>query len=275
MAERLAPVLKYPGSKWRIADWIVRHMPAHDTYLEPFFGSGAVFFRKKPSRLETINDLSGDVTNLFRVIRDAPDRLVAAVEMTPWARAEYDLSYDRDLGELDPVEAARRFLVQCWQSHGSRLNWSNGWRMILQADKGPNTVGYRQWIRLPERILATTSRLKSCQIENRPALDVIAAHRFERVLIYADPPYVLGTRSREQYAHEMADEEHEELLAVLAEHPGPVLLSAYEHPLYRVLEREHDWARVSTRALAEKAKIRTEVLWINPVAAEAIEGRLF
>ncbi len=56
---------------------------------------------------------------------------------------------------------------------------------------------------------------------------------------------------------------------------GPVLLSGYEHALYEELERYSDWARVSTRALAEKAKIRTEVLWINPVAAEAIERRLF
>ncbi len=272
---RIGPVLKYPGSKWRIADWIIRHMPAHDTYLEPFFGSGAVFFRKEPSRLETINDISGDVVNLFRVVRDRPEDLAAAVNMTPWAREEYHASQERDLAELDPIEAARRFLVGCWQSHGSRVDQSNGWRMILQADKGPNTVGYRQWQRVPGRILATASRLKGCQIENRPAVDVIAAHRFERVLIYGDPPYVLGTRSRKQYAAEMTDEEHEELLAVLAEHPGPVLLSAYEHPLYRVLEREHDWARVSTRALADGAKVSTEILWINPVAAEAAGGRLF
>ena len=56
-AGQMKPVLKYPGSKWRLAEWIVSLMPPHKSYLEPFFGSGAVFFKKPPSRIETINDL--------------------------------------------------------------------------------------------------------------------------------------------------------------------------------------------------------------------------
>lgn len=50
-------ILKFPGAKWRMADWIISLMPPHKSYLEPFFGSGAVFFCKPPSRIETINDL--------------------------------------------------------------------------------------------------------------------------------------------------------------------------------------------------------------------------
>ena len=49
---------------------IIGRMPPHTTYLEPFFGSGAVFFNKPRAPLETIGDISGDVTNLFRMIRD-------------------------------------------------------------------------------------------------------------------------------------------------------------------------------------------------------------
>jgi len=50
-------ILKYPGGKWRIADWIISHFPQHKVYCEPFFGSGAVFFSKSPSYIETINDI--------------------------------------------------------------------------------------------------------------------------------------------------------------------------------------------------------------------------
>ncbi|GED58403.1 DNA adenine methylase [Brevibacillus formosus] len=65
-------ILHYPGSKCSMADWIIEHIPEHTTYLEPCFGSGAVFFNKESSALETINDHYGDVENLFKVIRDHP-----------------------------------------------------------------------------------------------------------------------------------------------------------------------------------------------------------
>lgn len=72
-------ILHYPGSKWSMADWIIRHMPEHKTYLEPFFGSGAVFFNKQPSGIETINDMDSSIVNLFKVIRDNPEKLVEGV----------------------------------------------------------------------------------------------------------------------------------------------------------------------------------------------------
>ena len=71
--EEMNCVLKYPGAKNRIAPWICEYIPAHDVYLEPYFGSGAVFFHKVPARIETINDLDGDVVNFFQVIREEAD----------------------------------------------------------------------------------------------------------------------------------------------------------------------------------------------------------
>lgn len=87
------PVLKYPGSKWRLAEWIISLMPEKKSYLEPFFGSGAVFFKKPPSRIETINDLDGEITNLFRCIREKTEELVRAVELTPYSREEYERAW--------------------------------------------------------------------------------------------------------------------------------------------------------------------------------------
>ena len=94
-AADVKPVLKYAGAKWRLADWIIEHFPQHEIYLEPFFGSGAVFFRKAPARLETINDIDGSVVNLFRVLREQPEQLAAMIELTPWARDEYYSSYEK------------------------------------------------------------------------------------------------------------------------------------------------------------------------------------
>ncbi len=88
-------LLRYPGSKQRIAPWIISHMPAHHSYLEPYAGGIAVLLNKEPSRIETINDLDRDVVNLFRVIQDPGTReeLIQRIVYTPYARAEYDASF--------------------------------------------------------------------------------------------------------------------------------------------------------------------------------------
>jgi len=247
-----------------LADWIIGHFPpAYDkmTYLEPFFGSGAVFFSKKPSKVETINDIDAQVINLFRVIRENHEELCRLVEMTPWARAEYEESYEMT---GDPLEDARRFLVRAWQAHGSSLHHRHGWRndTIVESRGTSYTPTWRQ---LPARILAVVDRLKGAQIENRPALELIKRHNHRSVLIYADPPYVHETRSkRRYYAHEMLDEDHIDLLTALNEHEGPVLLSGYENGLYD--EYLAGWHKSATKGFSNSGKDTLEILWLNEKA---------
>ena len=86
-------VIKYPGAKWSLAQWIISHFPSHHSYLEPFFGSGAVLFTKNRSNIETVNDLDDDVVNLFDWIRNDPERLAWAVYWTPYARQIYNQAF--------------------------------------------------------------------------------------------------------------------------------------------------------------------------------------
>lgn len=272
-------VLKYPGAKWNLADWIISHMPAHKVYLEPFFGSGAIFFNKHPVKFETINDLDGDVINLFRVIRERKAELAEAIRWTPWARKEYtDIipalgTMDAIIRTGDPVEDARRFLVRMHMGFGSKTSDRTGWRNDING-AGRGSSNPRVWKGLPAKILAAADRLLDAQIECQPAIPLIERYRRPEVFIYADPPYVLSTRSKRIYAHEMSEQDHIELLAALDAHPGPVLLSGYECPLYD--ERLKHWERRTCRAIAEGGRERQEVLWINPVAAqEVLVPRLF
>lgn len=260
-----SPVLKYPGSKWSLAKWIIGHMPTHHSYLEPFFGSGAVLFNKKPSPIETVNDLDSNVYNLFRLIREQPEKLSSIVAATPYSREEYDRTF-YDAEADNEMENTRRFLVQCWQGHGFRTNgYKNGWKNDVQGRE--KAYALHNWYRLPRWIMETTERLRSVQIENMPAVDLIQRFSYSNVLIYADPPYVLGTRTGKQYKHEMTDQDHIELLETLDKHPGPVLLSGYACPLYD--DMLPHWTRKTTRANAEGGRERQEVLWLNPLAAES------
>ncbi|MED1917254.1 DNA adenine methylase [Bacillus thuringiensis] len=88
-------------------------MPEHRAYLEPFFGSGVVIFNKRPATLETVNDIDGDVVNLFQMIRERPVDLTRMLYWTPYSREEYKAVYDLP---NDDVDRARRFLVKCWQA---------------------------------------------------------------------------------------------------------------------------------------------------------------
>lgn len=256
------PIIKYPGSKWRLADWIVSLMPPHKSYLEPFFGSGAVFFTKPRSRIETINDLDGEIVNLFRVVRDTPEALERAVALTPYSREEYETAWERHkAGDVtDPVELARLTLVRYWQTHGSCRSKKSGWK----NDRAGREYAYevRYWTQLPEWIAAAMGRLKEAQIEQADAVELIRRFNHPEVLIYADPPYVLSTRKQRQYNVEMVDDaQHKALLDALLAHPGPVMLSGYESELYN--DTLQGWTKLHRQTQSECGGARTETLWLN------------
>lgn len=250
-------VLKYPGAKNRIADWICGYIPPHEIYLEPYFGSGAVFFNKTPARIETLNDLDGNVVNYFRVIREHWEELAAQLEMTPYSREEYCRAFEYDPEESD-VERARKFAVRCWMGFGCSNLYQNGFRSSQQRTS-PHKTG--EWRKLPEKLLAASERLKNAQIENLPATELIKRYNTQDVFMYVDPPYLRDTRKKNLYRHEMTDAEHMELLKFLAGHPGKVLLSGYDNDLYNGMLS--GWRKAQKRTRAESGIPRIETLWMN------------
>ncbi len=256
-------VLKYPGSKWRIAKWIISYFPAgyeKMTYLEPFFGSGAVFFNKNRSAIETINDLDGNVVNLFKVIRESPEELARLIKFTPWSREEYRNSYEMT---GDSLEDARRFMVRMWQAMGAKSSGKTGWRNNIQDLNG----NVHQWAtKLPENIIKASCRLRhtnkhQVNIECQPALQLLQRYARPYVFIYADPPYVRSTKSSRIYKCEMTDQDHIELLEILKKHPGPVMISGYESEIYNSILK--GWHIAQKVAQVESGQKRKEVLWMN------------
>lgn len=266
----MKPILKYPGAKWKLADWIITNLPPHESYLEPYFGSGAVFFNKTPARIETINDIDGAVVHFFKTCRNHPDELARAIEMTPWARDEFMAANPRGSTE-DDIERARQFAVKCWMSFGARLETSKSWRHSTGAKVNGGPDNPKLWSRVPGLVYEVAARLKEAQIENRPALDTIAAHNGLQVLIYADPPYLRSTRTLhgDQYRHEMTERDHRDFLNAMLAHTGMAVISGYGNDLYD--DALSEWTVVRQNTVAERGVKRTESLWINPAATKAIE----
>lgn len=251
-------IMRYPGSKWRLARWIVDFFPEHHSYLEPFFGSGAVLFNKPRSNIETVNDLDENVVNLFYWIRKDPERLAREIYLTPYSRQIYEDAF-KSAPEED-FERAVNFYIRLNMGHGFRTSGGKvGWKIDVQGRE--KAYAAQDWCNLPEKIMQAAERLRGVQIENRPAVKLIKAFNYPNVLIYADPPYVISTRNRKQYRCEIDDDAHEELLDVLQAHKGPVLLSGYDNPLYS--SHLQEWHREERTAYSQACSKKREVLWMN------------
>ncbi len=249
-------VLKYPGAKNRLAKWICGYIPQHDVYLEPYFGGGAIFFNKEPCRIETINDLDGNVVNFFKVLRDNQAELIRGLKLTPYAREEYEAAFN-DEGDSD-VERARKFCVRCWQGFGCSNVYRNGFRSSQQSTS-PDTT--KIWDELLTTLEWAAFRIKDAQIECLDALELIGRYDTKDVFIYADPPYLTTVRKQYLYKHEMTEEEHIAMLEKLLAHPGKVMISGYESELYE--EYLKGWNKACKDTQAEFGLKRKEVLWMN------------
>lgn len=251
-------IVKYPGSKWSLADWIIGLFPEHHSYLEPFFGSGAVLFNKPRSHIETVNDLDGNVVNLFEWIKHDPERLAHEIYYTPYARQVYENVF-ASVPE-DSLGKAVNFFIRLNMGHGFRTTGEKvGWKNDIQGRE--RAYASQEWCNLPDKIIQAAERLRGVQIENRPALDVIRKFNYKNVLIYCDPPYMMKTRYGKQYRHEMDDQEHKALLDQLLKHKGYVMISGYDTDLYNSML--DGWTRYETTAYSQTCSRKLEVLWMN------------
>lgn len=270
------PALRYHGGKWLLCKWIISHFPQHRIYVEPFGGAASVLLQKPRCYAEVYNDLDGSVVNLFKVMRDPAQAevLEKLLRLTPFARGEWQAAYEPT---DDPVESARRMIVRSFMGFGSASgnpDHSTGFRANSMRS---GTVPAHDWTNYPDNVPKITARMMGVVIDNRPAMDVMAQHDTPQTLHYCDPPYIHDTRNRggrrHSYAHEMTDDAHVQLLEFLKGLQGMVVLSGYPAPLYdNALE---GWQRIDRAALADGARERTEVLWINPAASHALDGDLF
>ncbi|MER5694890.1 DNA adenine methylase [Streptomyces mirabilis] len=260
----------YFGSKQSIAEWIVGLLPDHDHYVEPFCGGLSVLFAKQTSRMETVNDLDGDLMTFWRTLRDQPDELLRLCMLTPHGRAELDATWGPT---DDDLELSRRIWCRLAQGRSGTLR-RTGWRYYIDpAGSSTSMPGYLE--AYVDRLAAAAERLHAVSLEALPALDLIAKYgKQPRVLLYVDPPYLGTTRGwGRNYRHEMKTElEHRELADALADCKAAVVLSGYPSPLYDELYA--GWRRYETAATTGNAKAnrdRTEVLWANTELGDQLD----
>ncbi|MFN3303140.1 MAG: DNA adenine methylase [Roseateles sp.] len=275
------PVLRYHGGKFKLAPWICSFFPPHHIYVEPFGGAASVLMHKPRAHCEVYNDLNHEIVNVFRVLRDPAQaaQLARLIHLTPFSRAEFDLSYEPT---DDTIEQARRTVCRSFMGFGSGAAFSKhatGFRTGVRGDRTASAAS--DLLTWPNEVPAFVERLRGVTIEQRDALYLMARSDGPTTLFYVDPPYPHSTRGsargvRQKYARELTDDDHRALAGVLNDLQGMVVLSGYPCDLYDN-ELFSGWARYERRALADGARARTEVVWLNPACSAALDaaGGLF
>jgi DNA adenine methylase len=230
--------------------------------------------RKPPAFAEVYNDLDGEVVNVFRVLQDprTATELRRRLDLTPYARAEFERAY---IPSDEPVERARRIIIRAFMGHGATgtRQHRTGFR---RSTSRRGTVPATDWAGWPSQVPLFCDRLRGVVIEERDAFEVMPHHDGRDTLFYVDPPYVHSTRvslkngHKHHYRSELTDDDHRRLAMLLKGLAGSVVLSGYDCELYT--ELYSDWERHSTSALADGARKRTEVVWLNAACRAALDA---
>ncbi|MGD0898577.1 MAG: DNA adenine methylase [Thermoguttaceae bacterium] len=278
----LSQPLKWWGGKHYLAARIVDLMPCHLHYVEAFAGGLAVLLEKDPldqskywgepsyeqGTSEVVNDLHRELTNFWRVLQR--EETFAAfqrlIEATPFSEVEWEDAEVRQHPIKDPdVEAAVAFFIRCRQSRaGGFKDFATLSRNRTRRLQNEQVSAWRSCI---EGLPAVSARLRRVVVLNQPALEVIRQQDGPGTVFYLDPPYLHDTRvSTGTYQHEMTEQDHRELLAVIKKCQGKVMLSGYPNPLYDgelAGWRRQDFEIDNKAAGGKKKRQMIEALWMN------------
>lgn len=183
--EPVHPPAAYIGGKRQLAKRLCQMIDAvpHSIYAEPFVGMGGVFFRRnRAPKAEFINDRSGDVVNLFRILQRHYPQFMDTLRFQITSRQEFERLKQSDPATLTDLERAARFLYLQRLTFGGKVagrsfgvDYSRGSRFNLTT--------------LAPLLQDVHERLVSVVIENLDWLEFINRYDKEGTLFYLDPPY--------------------------------------------------------------------------------------
>ncbi|MFN0053325.1 MAG: DNA adenine methylase [Planctomycetales bacterium] len=254
------------GGKLSHLGWLLDELPECHHYCEPFAGSAAVLLNRAPSPVETYNDIDGEVTNFFRVLRDQTEELTKVIALTPFSREEFFRAVAEDEIGVNDLERARRFFVRARQVRTGLAQTATlgRWANCKDTTRSGMSGVVSRWLGSIESLPQIAERLLRVQIENRPALEIIKLYDGPGTLFYCDPPYPHESRGDNQaYRYEMSNSEHAQLARAVRGIQGKAAVSGYRCDLMDELYEK--WRRIDTptKKCHSVKKDRTEALWVN------------
>lgn len=243
-----AAVLRWPGSKWRMAGRLLSLFPAHRVYVDLFAGSAGVLLQKAPVETEVLNDTHPEVVNLWRVLSQpgSRERLALMVERAPYEKDRFEAAM---VPEVEPVAAARAFLIRCWMGAGTPLRAEKQYFSFSGSEK---------WKQLPDLLRAAGERLELTRITQMNQAQLVYESDSPDTLFFVNPPPVTsksltGFGARRFFA--LAD--------ALNRIRGKAVIAGYQDEIFKNLYEDEGWKRLDFREVVREGQSRIESVWIN------------
>lgn len=116
-----SPIIPWLGGKRRLADIIIPRFPAHTCYVEVFAGGAALYFLRTPAKVEVINDVNGDVVNLYRVVQNHLEEFVRQFKWSLSSREIFKWLQDTPPETLTDIQRAARFFYLQQHCFGGKV----------------------------------------------------------------------------------------------------------------------------------------------------------
>lgn len=212
------PIVPWIGGKRRLVDTLMARLPPHTCYVELFAGGAALFFLRHPAEVEVLNDVNGDVINLYRVVQHHLEEFVRQFKWALSSREVFKWLQDTPPETLTDIRRAARFFYLQHNAFGGRVEG--------QSYGTATTAPPINLLRIEENLSAAHLRLARAYIERLDWAACIERYDRAHTLFYADPPYW----QTEGYGVPFPWEQYERLADRMAGLKGKLILSINDHP---------------------------------------------
>ena len=218
----LGPLVPWIGGKRRLADRLLSLFPPHSCYVEPFAGAAAVFFAKAPSEVEVLNDVNGELVNLYRVVQHHLEEFVRQFKWALSSRTLFKWLQMQPTEPLTDIQRAARFYFLQVNAFGGKVQ-GQSFGTATTAPPGLNLL------RLEEQLSAAHLRLAQVYIEHSAWHECVVRYDRAHTLFYMDPPYW----ETEGYGVPFELGHYERIAATMRAIKGRAVVSLNDHPEMR------------------------------------------
>lgn len=214
------PIIPWLGGKRRLADIIIPRFPAHKCYVEVFAGGAALYFLRPPADVEVINDVNGELVNLYRVVQRHLEEFARQFKWALSSRQVFKWAQETRPETLTDIERAARFYYLQHQAFGGKVE-GQSWGTATTTPAP--TVNL---LRFEESLSAAHMRLHGAYIERLDWQECMRRYDRPHTLFYLDPPYW----ETEGYGVPFEWPQYEAMADWLRKVQGKAIVSINDHP---------------------------------------------